>query len=813
MMSNGSLCARVLHFMSKGLSALVHQRGYESVKSGAGERLVGQPVRRTEDARLLCGMGRYVDDIKIADILHMSVYRSDKPYAKVISINAEKAKALPGVYGVYTWQDIASQVKPAVATSRMADYQSTAIYPLANGVVRYVGEPIAVVLASSRYIAEDALHLLEVSLEPLNIEFDPVKASQANAPLLHEELTSNILVKRSFVKGEVKQAFENPHALIEAEFRFHRKTPMAMESRVYLADYEKSRGAIKLYTSSQVPGIVRDALAELLDMSGSQFSVASPDVGGGFGGKTSLYPEEMIVCALAKKVQRSIKWTGDRLEDLISTSQAFDERIKARLAMNADGSILGLTAEVVSDIGAYSIYPWTAGIEPVQIISFMPGPYRVPAYHGSVIAVTTPKAPTGPYRGVGRPTSTFVMERLMNMAAKKLGIDPVELRMKNMVRPEEFPYKTPSGIVWDESAFTEGLLAAGEAFSYRERLEYQEKARAEGKWVGIGIASYAELSGIGSKISASPGMPINTGTDTCVISLDSTGSITAAFGCAAHGQGHETTLAQVVADELGAKLEDIHVITGDSTAVPHGTGSYASRTAVLSSGAGMLAAQELKNRMASMAAYLFNTTPEDLRFINSSIEQVSQPNSIGFSKLAKTVYSEMGRIPADHRLELTVTKTYDPIFGTTSSATHMVEVEVDPVTYKVDIKRYVIAEDCGQMINPLIVDGQIRGAVAQGIGAALLEEVVYDEVGQVLTASLVDYAIPTALEIPDVKIVHMDIKAPNTLGGFRGVGEGGTIGAPAAIANAVADALSNFGCEVNELPVTPERIFQLINKR
>lgn len=287
--------------MSKIFTPLEHTRGYEPVKSGSGERLVGQPIRRTEDARLLCGMGRYVDDIVLADLLHMSVYRSDKPYAKVISINTEKAKALPGVFGVYTWQDIADQVKPAVAFSRMADYQSTVIYPLANGVVRYVGEPIAVVLASSRYIAEDALNLLEVSLEPLNIEFDPIKASLPNAPLLHEDLTSNILVKRSFIKGEVNQAFENSHALIEAEFRFHRKTSVAMENRVYLADYEKSRGAIKLHTSSQVPGIIRDALAELLNMPGSQFSVVSPDVGGGFGGKTSLYPEEMIVCALAKK--------------------------------------------------------------------------------------------------------------------------------------------------------------------------------------------------------------------------------------------------------------------------------------------------------------------------------------------------------------------------------------------------------------------------------------------------------------------------------------------------------------------------------
>jgi len=797
--------------MSKVFAPLEHSRGYEPVKSGSGEKLVGQAVRRTEDARLLCGMGRYVDDIEFANGLHMSVYRSDKPYARVISINSEKAKDLPGVFGVYTWSDIADYIKPAVATSRMADYQSTAIYPLANGVVRYVGEPIAVVLAVDRYIAEDALNLLEVQLEPLAIENDPVKASQPNAPLLHEDLISNILVKRSFAKGEIDQALKNAPVVVEGEFRFHRKTPMALENRVYLAEYIKSRDSLMLYSSSQVPGIIRDALAEFLDLPGSRFNVISPDVGGGFGGKTSLYPEEMIVCALAYKLKRSIKWTGDRLEDLISTSQGFDERIKAKLALDADGKIMGLLAEVISDIGAYSIYPWTAGIEPVQVISFMPGPYRVPAYLGSVIAVTTPKAPTGPYRGVGRPTSTFVMERLMNMAAKKLAVDPVELRLKNMVTPEEFPYKTPSGIVWDRSAFTEGIQAASDTFAYQERREYQAQARSQGKLIGIGVASYAELSGIGSKISASPGMPINTGTDTCVLSLDSTGAITAAFGCAAHGQGHETTLAQVLADELGANIKDIHVITGDSTAVPHGTGSYASRTAVLSSGAGILAAQELKSRMASMAAYLLNTSVDDLRFRNSHIEQLSAPNQIEFVKLAKTVYSEMGRIPAEYRQELSVTKTYDPILGTTSSATHLVEVEVDPTTFKVDIKRYVIAEDCGRMINPLIVDGQIRGAVAQGIGAALLEEVVYDQEGQLLTASLVDYAIPTALEIPDIKIVHMDTTAPNTLGGFRGVGEGGTIGSPAAIANAITDALSGFACEVNELPATPERIFQLIN--
>ena len=776
-------------------------------------KLVGKPVRRVEDARLLTGRGRYVDDLPAGHALHLAVLRSDQAHARIVSVDCNAARGMPGVRGIYVWDDIAGLVKPAIATSRMADYQATPIHALANGVVHFVGEPVVAILAEDRYLAEDARDAIEVRYQPLPVATDPEEALREGAPLLHAGFVSNILVQRSFLRGAVEEAFAGAALVVGGHFRFHRKTSVAMEPRCYFAEIDSGRDALTLHTSSQVPGIIRDALADLLDLPGNRLTVIAPDVGGGFGGKTSLYQEEMLVCALARLTGRAVKWTGDRLEDMLSTSQGFDERVHAELAVDVDGHILGLRADVISDVGAYSIYPWTAGIEPVQVISFMPGPYRVPCYHGQVRAVTTPKSPTGPYRGVGRPTSTFAMERLVDMAAARLGLDPVDMRRRNLVRPEEFPYRTPVGIVWDRSAFQEGLEAAAECFDYTGARAAQARARAEGHWVGIGVASYAELSGIGSRISASPGMPINTGTDTCVLELDSTGAITASFGCASHGQGHETTLAQVLADELGARLEDLRVVTGNSAAVPHGTGSYASRTAVISGGAAILAARELRERMLRVAGHLLNAPPEALRVADSLIESRLGPENITFQGLAKALYSQMGRVPADVREDLCVTRVYDPVVGTTSSATHLVQVEVDPATFAVHIQRYVIAEDCGRVINPLIVAGQSRGALAQGVGAALLEELVYDADGQLVTASLVDYAIPSAPEVPTLELVHLSTVAPNTLGGFRGMGEGGTIGSPAAIANAVTDALSHLGIDVVELPITPARLYGLVQAR
>jgi aerobic carbon-monoxide dehydrogenase large subunit len=551
-------------------------------------------------------------------------------------------------------------------------------------------------------------------------------------------------------------------------------------------------------------------LALALSMPGERIRVVAPDVGGGFGAKGSLYPEEIFVCAAARLLARPVKWTSDRMEDLAANSQGFDEIIDAELALDNEGRITGLRADVIGDVGAYSIYPWTAALEPVQVVSFLPGPYRVPRYRGRVRAVATSKAPTGPYRGVGRPISTFVMERLMDMAAVKIGIDAKDIRLRNLVPTAELPYKVATGIVWDKSGFQEGLQAACDAIGYDTLRAKQKAARAAGRWVGIGIACYAELTGIGSRISVAPGMPINTGTETAIVRIDETGGVTASFGVASHGQGLETTLAQVVAEHLGARFDDIRVVQGDSAAVPGSTGTYASRSMVLAGGAGTLAAQAVREKLLNAASHLLEASAADLVAEAGTVTVAGTDRSISFREVARAAYSGAAQLPADAHDELSATKTYDPVFGTTTSATHIAAVEIDPETYEVRIDRFVVAEDCGRIVNPLIVDGQVHGGVAQGIGAALYEEIIYDEQGQINTASLVDYLVPSACEIPAMDVVHLETASPTTLGGFRGMGEGGTIGAPAAIANAVADALAPLGIEINDLPVTPERLFRLI---
>jgi carbon-monoxide dehydrogenase large subunit len=781
----------------------------EPAEIHARPKIVGSPIKRSEDPRLLTGNGAYADDRQVPRALHVAFKRSDHSHARIRGIDCDAARVVPGVVAVFTAADLAD-IKPLLATSRMPGYHATPIVALARSKVRYVGEPVVGVVAESRYAAEDALELIDIDFEPLPVVIDPEAAVLSGAPLLHEEAGSNVLVAREFKRGDADAAIEAAPVRVKGRFRMRRKTAMAIEPRACVAEYDAGRGALTLYAATQVPGIVRDALATALDLPGHSIRVVAPDVGGGFGGKGSLYPEEIFVCAAARKLGRAVKWTADRMEDLASTSQAFDEIVGAELALDSEGRAVGLRADAIGDIGAYSIYPWTCALEPVQVVSFLPGPYRIANYRGRVRAVATSKAPTGPYRGVGRPISTFVMERLMDMAAVKLGLDPAEIRRRNLVTDAELPYKVASGIVWDKSGFLECLSRACSAFDYDALRLQQQKARKSGRCFGIGIASYAELTGIGSRISVAPGMPINTGTETAIIRIDSTGSVTAAFGIASHGQGLETTLAQIVAEHLGVRFEDVLIVQGDSAAVPGGTGTYASRSLVLAGGAATLAAKAVKDKVLNAASHLLEAAASDLVAEAGKIFVAGTDRSVTFRDVARAVYSEIGRLPPEAREELAATKIYDPVFGTTTCATHIAAVEIDPETCEVRVTRFVVAEDCGKLVNPLIVDGQVHGGVAQGIGAALLEEIIYDDEGQIHTASLVDYLVPSACEVPPMTVVHLESESPTTLGGFRGMGEGGTIGAPAAIANAIADALSPLGIEINELPVTPERLFRLI---
>ena len=773
----------------------------------ARPRFVGAPIRRLEDPRLLTGHGSFTDDHAPPRCAHVAFRRADHPHARIVAVDTEGAARAPGVIGVFTAADLAPLVRPLRATSRMKEYHATEILALASDIVRYVGQPVVAVLADSRYMAEDAAELLDIVYEPLPVATSPAEAVAPDAALLHPEAGTNVLLTRAFTRGDIDAAFAAASVTVSGTFRLGRKTPAALENRACLAEWDHARRALTIHAATGIPGVLRDALAECLDLPGTRVRVIAGDVGGSFGGKGSVYPEELAVAALARKLGRPVKWTGDRMEDLTATSQAFDEIVTAELALAADGTMLGLRADVLGDIGAGSIYPWTAALEPVQVVSFLPGPYRIAAYAARVRGVATPKSPTGPYRGVGRPAATFAMERLVDLAAARLGLDPAELRRRNLVTAEEFPYRTGSGLIWDRAGFQESLAAACDAGNYAALREEQAIARGAGRWFGIGLATYAELTGIGSRIAVAPGMPINTGTETSSIRIDATGAVTAAFGIAAHGQGLETALAQVVADALGCRIEDIAILQGDSALVPSSTGTYASRSAVIAGGAGALAAREVRRKLLRAAALLLEVAEADLDATDGIVRVVGTDRSLTFREIARAVYSEMGRIPRDRREDLAASETYDPYLGTAACATHLAVVEVDPETYHITIRAYYVAEDCGRIINPLIVDGQVQGGVAQGIGAALLEDVVYDGAGQILTASFVDYLLPTAAEIPPIGITHLELPPPDNLLGVRGMGEGGTIGAPAAIANAVADAL---GLAITDLPITPDRLFRLL---
>jgi aerobic carbon-monoxide dehydrogenase large subunit len=772
-------------------------------------RHVGMPIRRTEDPRLLTGNGEYTADRKPDHALHVAFRRSEQPHATIIRIDTERAKAAPGVLAIFSAQDLAGDCQPIVPFSRMPNYHATPILALASNKVRYVGEAVVAVIAEDRYLAEDALELIDIEYASLGAVADPELALSENAPLLHEEAGTNVLIAREFKKGDVRADLAASHVRVSDRFEMTRKAPLAIEPRSYCAEYEKRRESITLYTSSNVPGIVRDALSEAMDLPGSRLRVISPDVGGSFGSKGSLYPEEILLCVAARKLRRSLKWTADRLEDISSSSQAFAEIIDAEMGFDENGIAIALEADVIGDVGAYSIYPWTCGLEPVQVVSFLPGPYKIRSYRGAVRGVATNKPPTGPYRGVGRPISTVVTERLLDMGAKALGIDPLEIRRRNLVGPDEFPYRIASGIIWDKTGFVECLEAAAQAGGYDELRAQQRAARAKGRYFGIGLSSYAELTGIGSRISAAPGMPLNTGSETAKIRIDSTGSITAAFGVASHGQGLETTLAQIIADDLGARFEDIRVVQGDSDAVPMSTGTYASRSAVLGGGAAKHASQILKEKIKKVASHLLEASADDIDVVGGRASVTGTDRSVTFRQIAKAVYSDMKTLPVEARQELEGSFTYDPINGTTAGATHLAVVEVDPMTCFVKIHKFVVAEDCGRIINPMIVDGQVHGGVAQGIGAALYEEMMYDKDGQLISGSLVDYVIPSAVEIPHIDVLHIESESA-VAGGFRGMGEGGTIGAPAAIANAIADALSPLDINVSILPMNPERLFRLL---
>ena len=772
---------------------------------GSG-KWVGRSVPRVEDARHLTGRGLFVDDIERPRTIYAAFARSPFGAARVKEVSVEDALKIAGVEGVITRSDLES-VPGLHPVLERPEFVGVEIPLLSGDKVRHAGEPVAMVLADSPHTAEDGADAVKVDYERQEPVVSLDAALAEDVRTVHEGMEDNVLLDvRMPDDPEVDKAFEEAPVSVEARFTTGRVAAVPMEGRACLAEWDGREGKLVLYTSTQVPHIVRTALAEVLDLPQQRIRVVAPDVGGGFGQKCVVSREELLVSIAARRLGRPVKWIEDRQENLTASFHGHEQCYEVSAAFDEEGKILALKADIACDVGAYSCYPFTCGVEPLMAQTEMPGPYRLKRYWSRARAVATNKVPMAPYRGVSRPQFTFVMERLMQKAAKRLGMDAVEIRRRNLITAEEFPYESPTGVVYDPGSYVESLEKCAEALDFSAWKKRQEEARREGRLIGLGFSCFAERTGYGTRAFALRKMAITPGLDNAHLKMDPSGNVAVAVGTCGHGQGHQTTLAQIAADELGITPEKILVRQGDTDATPYGWGTFASRSLVIGGGATKKAAALLADRIREVASHLLEASPEDLELEDGRVRVKGSPDrSVEVAEVARAAFLEAQRLPEGEAGTLEANAGFDPP-GTFSNATHGVEVEIDPETGEVRLGRYVVAEDCGVMVNPMIVEGQVRGGVAQGIAAALYERLVYDDEGQLLTSTLMDYLVPTAMEIPTVEILHLETPCEYSETGAKGMGEGGTMGAPAAIASAVADAVFHLDIEIDHLPVTPDRL-------
>ena len=785
-----------------------------SSQGGTG-KMVGAQVRRVEDPRFLLGTSQYVDDLDLPNSVALAFVRSPYAHARILSIDVNTAQDRSDVQLVVTGADIAEAIKPlrVVYDPNKAPTHKSCDWPvLAQDKVRFVGEAVAVVVATDRYAAEDAASVIDVEYEPLDPVCDVEQALAADAPLVHEEWGDNVMQTLRVEIGEVAKAFHVADCVVSERLTTGRHMALPMETRGCVASFERGTDTLTVWSSTQVPHMLRSHLALVLDFPEHHIRVIAPDVGGGFGQKGHLFPEEAVAAYLARRLGRSVKWIEDRRENLSASLHAKQQAVQAELALHQDGTILGIRGRFVSDVGAYSEYPWGSAFEAGHAASSMPGPYKTPAFGFEAVSVATNKTTIGVYRGVGLPIGVLTMERLLDLAAHKLGLDPAEIRLRNMIRKEEHPYTTIIGAEVESGSHRESLQKALDMLGYQACRAEQQQARAQGRYLGIGIGCYVEGTAPSSAAFASMGLDLG-GYESATVRMDVAGTVTVLVGTHSHGQSHETTLAQVAADELGLPLADIRIIEGDTNAVPYGMGTWGSRSAVTGGGAISKASEKLRSKMLRIASRMTEVPDEDLELAVGMIRRKADATPLlPIKELAYRVLVQAGSLPPDEEPGLDATAHYEPPPSTHANATHIALVEVDRDTGKVAILRYIVVEDCGTIINPTVVDGQIQGGVAQGIGTALYEHAIYDENGQFLTGTLMDYIIPTAVDVPQVEIGHIESPSPYTPHGIKGMGEGGAIAPPAAIANAVADALAPFDVRVNAIPLTPERVLGWIEQ-
>ena len=761
---------------------------------GSGTNWVGRSLRRVEDPALVTGQGRFTADLPAMHWVRF--VRSGVAAGSIIAIN------VPDGATIVTAADLKA-LKPIRPMLSKFNYVAVGQPILADGVVRFTGEAIAAVYAPAKDLAEDLADLVEVDISATPPLVDAMDALAADAPLVHAEAAGNVIVEGRIVTPGFDDIWKSAHKIIRIDGRSRRQNATPMEARAGHASYDASTGRVTLTCTTQMPHLTRTAVCDIIGMPESDLRVVAPDVGGGFGQKMSLAPEYVLLVWLARKLRSSVAWTEDRRENLIASFHSRDQHVELEGAFDKDGKLLALSADIIANVGAYSCFPTTSGVEPLMALAELPGPYDVQGYNCRSRGVLTHTCPMAPYRGVSRPVITFVLERLMDKAASAFGIEPTELRRRNLIN--SFPYTSATGLVFDDGSYQETMemaIAAIDLSGFRRR---QKAAREQGRYLGIGFATFSERTGYGSPAFAARGMAISPGFETVHLSIDPSGFVEARIGASPHGQGLRTSLAQIIADEIGIDPQFIRIVHGDTDRSPYGWGTFASRSLVLSGGASLIAAQKLRNKLIKMAGHLLEAAPEDIVLQSGSAQVIGTDRAIPIATLVRAAYHQVHIFNGEIEPGMTETGTYDPS-GTFSNACHVAIVEVDIDTGRVEMKKFLVAEDAGLIINPMIADGQVHGGVAQGIGNALLEEIIYDETGNILSSTLADFLPPTAQEIPEIELHHIETLTGNSITKAKGLGEGGAIGAPAAVISAINDALSSFGISIDEMPATPQRI-------
>jgi len=772
--------------------------------------ILGSAVERREDPSLLTGDAEYTDDIQLPEMAHMAILRSQHAHARIEGIDTAAAEDSEGVVAVYTAEDI--DVSGSVPTAWEIEGMAEPAHPLlADGRVRYQGDALAVVVAEERYQAHDALDLIDADYNRLDAVVDPGDALDGDAPVLHDDEGDNTVFEWEIGdESETDEAFDGADNVVELDVTNQLLIPNAMEPRAAVADYDPGDDELTVHMTSQNPHVHRLLMSGVIDHPEHKLRINAPDVGGGFGSKIHHYPDEALVALASKDLERPVKWTATRTETYLTDAQGRGHETHGEVAVDDDGTIQGLRIDTKANLGAY-LSTFAPAVPTYLYGTLTSGQYAVPAIHCEVTGAFTNVPPVDAYRGAGRPEASFIVERLVNRAAAAVDMDPAEFRRHNFVDADDFPYATPVAVEYDSGDYEKTLDRALEMVDYEAFRERQEQAREEGKHLGIGFSSYIEACGLApSELVGALGARAGLW-ESGLVRFTPTGTVRAMCGTSGHGQGHDTTYAQVVANELGIDYDDVEVVEGDTDAIPQGMGTYGSRSAAVGASALVKSAEKVVEKAKTIAAHQLEADPADLEFENGEFHVAGAPDrSMGIQDVALEAYLAHD-IPDDIEPGLEATSFFDPDNFVFPFGTHVAIVEVDPRTGEIEFENYVAVDDVGNQINPKIVEGQIHGGVAQGVGQALYEGAEYDENGQLLTGSMQDYAVPKTFHVPEMETDSTTTPSPVNPLGVKGVGEAGTIASPQAVVNAVVDALEPFGVEHIEMPMTNERVWEAAN--